>query len=338
MNELISNISENWEVAKIYFEQNIGYWYGLNILLGMCFASCIGLIVARWPAKMKYEEDLMFVNYWEEKGENLNNEHYLSCKKNTEKKPDGFFFPGSRCDSCGHNLKLWHNIPIIGWLSLGGKCAFCKTKIPFSVLGAEILGGAIGFLVAFLIGEVSIYTFMWLIIAAYISAVSWLDWKTLYLPTASLCYFTFVIFLLSFQNLNGSFIPNVEQSLAGAMTGFATLFIINEGYYLLRGIKGFGEGDYYLLGALGACLGVEKIISTIIISVFVGVILYVLVSLFNIITKKEKSENGKIDLTNNKITTVDEKTAMPFGPSISIASLITIILFKFEIIQHYFIM
>lgn len=334
MNDLIETLL----VAKDYFQQNISYWYILNILLGMCFASCIGLIVARWPAKMQYDEDIMFVNYWEEKGEDLNNSHYLKCKKNIEKKPDGFFFPGSRCDSCGHTLKLWHNIPIIGWLSLGGKCAFCKTKIPFSVLGAEIMGGLLGFIIAWLVGEVSLYTFMWLIVAAYISSVSWLDWKTLYLPTSSLCYFTFVIFFLSFQKLTGSFIPTPEESLAGAMVGFATLFVINEGYYLIRGIKGFGEGDYYLLGALGSCLGVEKIITTMVISVFVGVALYVLVSIFNFIFKKEANKDGETDLKLNKITTMNEKIAMPFGPSISIAALITVILFKFEIVQHYFIM
>lgn len=334
MSDLVSTL----KMEQLYFIQNMQWWYVLNIILGMCFASCIGLIVARWPAKMKYNESLMFIEYWEDNDGDLNNEHYKKCKTIVEKKPDGFFFPGSRCDVCNHNLKLWHNVPIIGWLSLGGKCAFCKTKIPFSVLGAEILGGILGFVIAWLVGSVSLYTFFWLGVGAYIAAVSWLDWKTLHLPTTSLSMFTFIMLGLSFFNLEGSLLPNVREGLAGAMIGFSTLFIINEGYYKIRGIRGFGEGDYYLLAALGSFLGVKLIITTMVLSIFVGVFLFFVVFLFNIITRKENNIDGETDLKENKITSINNKTAMPFGPAISIASLISLILFKFEIIQHYFIM
>ena len=37
--------------------------------------------------------------------------------------------PRSRCPHCGHQLRWHENLPVIGWLRLGGKCADCKAPI-----------------------------------------------------------------------------------------------------------------------------------------------------------------------------------------------------------------
>lgn len=37
--------------------------------------------------------------------------------------------PTSRCPSCGTRLTWRENIPILGWIFLGGKCRFCKSRI-----------------------------------------------------------------------------------------------------------------------------------------------------------------------------------------------------------------
>ena len=37
--------------------------------------------------------------------------------------------PPSYCPHCRNRLKWYDNIPIIGWLKLGGKCRFCKNPI-----------------------------------------------------------------------------------------------------------------------------------------------------------------------------------------------------------------
>ncbi|MDX9912015.1 MAG: prepilin peptidase [Phycisphaerales bacterium] len=37
--------------------------------------------------------------------------------------------PSSKCPSCNHVLTWRENIPILGWLILGGRCRFCKAKI-----------------------------------------------------------------------------------------------------------------------------------------------------------------------------------------------------------------
>lgn len=339
-------------IWKTYFEANMEYWYILNFILGMCFASCIGLIVARWPAKMNYEQKIAFIEYWQENNFDENNEEYKKAILETEKKPDGFWFPGSRCDHCGKSLKLWHNIPLIGWLSLGGKCGFCKVKIPFTVLLAEILGGLAGLLIAWLVGEVSIYTFMWLAIAAYFAACSWVDWNTLFLPTDSLTKFIWLGLIVSFFAPSESLLLPVYQALAGVIVGYSVLLILNWiGYAYMyttdfigkitRGkgrdfiAQAFGDGDLYLLAALGVFMGYEKILITAFIAMPVGLILSVICMIYNTINQKENEEFDGSELSDSKIVKINGKVAMPFGPSICLAALITIVLYKINFIQPY---
>jgi leader peptidase (prepilin peptidase)/N-methyltransferase len=38
-------------------------------------------------------------------------------------------YPGSRCPKCGHAIRWYHNLPVLGWLLLRGKCYDCKAAI-----------------------------------------------------------------------------------------------------------------------------------------------------------------------------------------------------------------
>ena len=40
-------------------------------------------------------------------------------------------WPGSHCPQCGHALRWVHNIPLLSWIALRGKCAFCGERISF---------------------------------------------------------------------------------------------------------------------------------------------------------------------------------------------------------------
>jgi leader peptidase (prepilin peptidase) / N-methyltransferase len=37
--------------------------------------------------------------------------------------------PGSCCPACGHPIRWYHNLPIVSWLVLGGRCHDCRAKI-----------------------------------------------------------------------------------------------------------------------------------------------------------------------------------------------------------------
>ena len=51
-------------------------------------------------------------------------------------------FPGSACPACGRPIPLWHNIPILSWLILRGKCATCRAPIAPRYLFVEALTAA----------------------------------------------------------------------------------------------------------------------------------------------------------------------------------------------------
>src|SRR4051795_541928 len=38
--------------------------------------------------------------------------------------------PRSRCPQCSSEIRPWHNVPVLGWLALRGRCADCATPIP----------------------------------------------------------------------------------------------------------------------------------------------------------------------------------------------------------------
>ena len=50
-------------------------------------------------------------------------------------------FPGSKCPSCQKPLKWYHNIPILSYLYLKGKCAFCEEKISIQYPIVELITG-----------------------------------------------------------------------------------------------------------------------------------------------------------------------------------------------------
>lgn len=52
---------------------------------------------------------------------------------------EGFIFPSSRCPECDHKIRWYHNIPILGWILLRGRCYDCGSRIPAKHVVIEAL-------------------------------------------------------------------------------------------------------------------------------------------------------------------------------------------------------
>ena len=37
--------------------------------------------------------------------------------------------PPSRCPGCGQGLRWFDNVPVLGWLLIGGRCRHCRTAV-----------------------------------------------------------------------------------------------------------------------------------------------------------------------------------------------------------------
>lgn len=63
---------------------------------------------------------------------------------------ESIVWPGSRCPRCGHDIRWYDNLPLVGWLVLRGRCRDCGAAISRRYPLIEGLTGAL-FLVAFIV-------------------------------------------------------------------------------------------------------------------------------------------------------------------------------------------
>ena len=164
----------------------------------------------------------------------------------------------SSCDHCGHELNVRDLVPVVSFLICGGKCRYCGYHLTRLYVGTELGFAVIGGLVASLADwNLVTITACLAIILLGVCAVS--DFKSMLLPLpAMVCV-----------GLLGLAAHILERGLDGAMnsvvasvTAVATIGIPGLLYWLIRRTQGFGEGDYWLMGAVGAWMsGIEPIIA-----------------------------------------------------------------------------
>ena len=62
---------------------------------------------------------------------------------------ESLFWPSSHCRSCAQPLRARHTIPVVSWLALRGRCAYCHARIslryPLVEVGTGVLFAAITF-------------------------------------------------------------------------------------------------------------------------------------------------------------------------------------------------
>jgi len=168
-------------------------------------------------------------------------------------------FPASHCPKCRTPLKIYHNIPLLSWLFLRGKCAFCKEKISIQYPIVELLSGVIFAAVFFKLG----LSYMSLMIAlsfSFLLALSVIDFYIKMVPD-SLNLLAMSAAIMAAMSLQG-FVLNFQNALL-FMGGFAMLrFYLS--YFMKR--EALGEGDLMVAGTMGAMVGVELGLMAIFVS------------------------------------------------------------------------
>lgn len=53
-------------------------------------------------------------------------------------------YPPSHCPKCNARLKFFDLIPVLSYVILGGRCRYCKQKIPTRYLIVELITGLVG--------------------------------------------------------------------------------------------------------------------------------------------------------------------------------------------------
>ena len=168
---------------------------------------------------------------------------------------EDFILSASRCRGCDRPLRWHDNLPIFGYVKLRGRCQCGKTPIAPRYFIVEILGGLLLLSHAVLLPPAMAIGFSIGLVFVAIACLT--DLEALTLHPALLTVFGLTGLLLSLLADFHVFAWHLgsAQSLAGIVFAAAVPMLINAIYRAVRGQNGFGEGDFWLLGAMGAWLG-----------------------------------------------------------------------------------
>lgn len=199
--------------------------------------------------------------------------------------------PGSHCPHCGARIRHRHNLPVLGWLLLRGRCADCRTPVSARYPLVEAGTAALFVAVAARFGwswELPAYLYL----AAVAIALAAIDLDVLRLPDRIvLPSYGVALLLLAPAALIGQ---NWDAALRGLL-GAAALYAL---YRLLAAVpRGMGGGDVKLAPLLGLYLGWLGW-SSVAVGAFAGFLL-----------------GGVVGVALLALRMAHRKSRIPFGPA-----------------------
>ncbi len=179
--------------------------------------------------------------------------------------------PASSCPHCRKKIKPWHNIPVISFLWLKGRCADCQKPIGLRYPFVEILS-AIFFV--FLVVHFDLFSLSWrnplpiilVVFNFFLLLTFFIDLETFLIPDK--ITLPGIILGLASAFLPGELTP--LQSLGGGLLGGGLLYLIGLlGEWILKK-ESMGGGDVKFLAMVGCFLGIKGVLLTLFLGSLVG--------------------------------------------------------------------
>jgi leader peptidase (prepilin peptidase)/N-methyltransferase len=181
--------------------------------------------------------------------------------------------PRSHCPKCGHMIAWYDNIPMLSWVLLRAKCRGCKAKISPRYFLVELLTAVLFLLLWMQYGldlRVPVY---WLAVAGLILG-TFVDIDHMILPDRVTKGGMIVGPILSMlvPALHGevTLLGGLIASLKGLVLGFGALWLVARVGRMAFKQDAMGFGDVKLMGAIGALLGWQAVLFTILVSSLLG--------------------------------------------------------------------
>jgi leader peptidase (prepilin peptidase)/N-methyltransferase len=207
-------------------------------------------------------------------------------------------FPRSFCTHCKTTIPAWHNIPILSFCLLRGRCHFCKKPISIRYPLVELLCLCLSLLALWHFGFdlklAFVLPFIWILITIF-----FIDLNVQIIPDSLSLSLLWLGLLANTQHLFTS-LPNAVYSASAA---YLSLWLFIKLYAVLTGKIGMGNGDFKLFAAFGAWFGGSLLPFILIFSSVTGAVAG---SIFLFFQKKGK------------------ETPIPFGPFLCTAAIISI--------------
>jgi len=287
------------ELALLFAAAPIEFHLSAAAILGLLVGSFLNVVILRFPPRMEFA--------WRQEAASIL-ENDLKPEFELGAAPPSLVWEPSHCPKCGFKLQPWHNIPVISYLFLRGRCSCCKTPISAMYPLVEAFTAALSVLVIWHFGP-SLQGFAALVLTWVLIAASGIDSRTQYLPDE----FTLGLLWLGLMAALVPLFVSPKDAILGAIFGYLSLWSVYQLYKLVRGIEGMGFGDFKLLAALGAWVGWQKLLLIVLLSALAGT----LFALTRMLIGKHSSEQP-----------------MPFGPFLAAAGWVSL-LYGEPIVQWY---
>lgn len=230
-------------------------WLVFSVVLGLCIGSFLNVVAYRLPKMMQQEWD--------------NELAIANGQTPTENKQTfNLALPASHCPTCNNRLKPHHNIPILSYLFLKGKCAFCGCRVSMRYPAVELCCGLLFSWIA-VRNPPGALALCYMALSASLLVLALIDFDTFLLPdsiTQPLLWAG-----LAF-NLLFKVVP-LEQAVMGGMFGYLMLWSIYKLFKAFTGKEGMGYGDFKLLAALGAWFGPLSLMTIVLVASVSGIVL-----------------------------------------------------------------
>jgi leader peptidase (prepilin peptidase)/N-methyltransferase len=276
-----------------------------NILpeVALCFVGLLGLVVGSFINVVTYRIPIMIERACL-KQQKKSRVDPFSTEFSTEGPVFNLLTPRSCCPSCNSQISFQHNIPIMSYIFLKGRCARCSHTIPIRYPLTEAIAATLSVITVWVLGPT------WEAVAALVLAwtllsLSAIDIDRQLLPDSITLPLMWAGLLLSLISIDGhALLAETESSLIGAAAGYLSLWSVYKLFKLLTGKEGMGYGDFKLLAALGAWLGWQALPAILFISASVGAVVGLI---------------GVLLLNRSR------HTPIPFGPYLAAAGWVTLL-------------
>jgi leader peptidase (prepilin peptidase) / N-methyltransferase len=209
--------------------------------------------------------------------------------------------PPSHCPRCDNPIRNRHNVPVIGWLVLRGKCADCGLPIPVRYPLVELLTAVLFVVVTWRAVQLDQLAALpaLLFFAALGIALSAIDLDVRRLPNVLvLPAFPVLASLLALAVALQDDWPAFVRAVLGAVALFGFFFLLALVYP-----SGMGFGDVKLAGVIGLVLGYLSW-GAVVVGAFAGFFLGAVIG----VAVMASAGGGR-------------KTALPFGPFMVLGAL-----------------
>jgi leader peptidase (prepilin peptidase)/N-methyltransferase len=185
--------------------------------------------------------------------------------------------PGSHCPVCKAPIRWYHNVPVVSWLILRGRCADCSTPISPRYALIETMSGAVLLSLWLLYGPTPAFAVA-AVFALAMVVLFFTDLDHQLLPDAITLTGVGVGLALAWVNpfLPGEGWARIWSALGGAALGSGMLWGIGELYSRLRGVEAMGMGDVKMMAMVGAFAGPAGVLFTVFFGSLFGALIGVL--------------------------------------------------------------